>query len=117
MNQNNIYSCIRKLAKSSDAQNLYSHAKELHLQLFKNIVSFTQVQLLYLRYLNFYSSLYLEIYLQEVDELVLKDEIYEEAYMLFREQKKNKTLDQDMDKKTPAQSKWVFKQPKAQRTF
>jgi len=117
MHLNNIYSIIRQLAKSSDAQNLYSHAKELHLQLFKNIVNFTQVQLLYLRYLNFYSTLYLDIYLQEVDELVLKDEIYEDAYMLFREKKKTTSSDQDMNQSKPAQSQWVFKQPKAKRTF
>ena len=117
MTLNNIYTYIRLLAKSTDAQTFYSYAKEFHLQLFNNERDFTFIQLLYLRYLNFYSNLFLDIYLHEVDDLVLKDEIYEDAYMLFRNQNKISSPNLDTEQNKPAQSQWVFKQPKAKRTF
>ena len=118
MTLNNIYTAIRKLAKSSEAQNLYTHAKELHLQIFNNSSNFTPIQLLYLRYLNIYSAIYIDIYLHEVDEMVLKEDICEDAYMLYRNQNNTSPSPMlDTEQQKPAQSQWVFKQPKAKRTF
>ena len=81
---------VRKIAKSSHYQTLYHNCKETGLKLFKNDIELSNVQLYFLQYLGFYSSLNLEVYMGEVSDIVFKDFLYEDAYMYYREKNKNK---------------------------
>ena len=81
---------LRKLAKSQYWQTIYSQAKEIRLKIFKNNVNYTYLQVMFLSYLNFYNSLFLDIALDEVDEIVLRNEIFEDAYMYYKNKSKNK---------------------------
>ena len=108
-----IHKYIRQLAKSDYYQSLFSLGKEhSNLNIFKNNMDFTEIQMLFLRFLNFYSSLYLDIALGDVDDIVLKDEIYEDSYMYFKNKKdklKTKDINISKDKQTIGTSRWVFK--------
>lgn len=119
---------IRKLAKSDYYQSLYSIGKEMNLQLFNNKTDFTQLQMMFLKYINFYSNLFADIALGDVDELVLENDIYEDSYMMYKNKKdKNKfknppqTTDYMKDSKVKVGQKvgttqWIFKNnPKVEK--
>lgn len=108
MKSNDIVTLIRKLAKSNYWQTIYSSSKELGFRLFKNDFDFTYIQMLFLRYLNFYYSLYVEIDMGEVKEIVLTDDIYEDAYMFAKNKKTFNVKEQKKDKKDK-NINWVFK--------
>jgi len=78
---------VRNLAKSGHYQTMYNNAKELNLQLFENIRNFSYLQIIFLNYLNFYSVIHTDIYLGDVPEEVLKDFLYEDAYLYFKKKK------------------------------
>ena len=114
----------RKLAKTAKFQSIYNNAKEIGLKLFKNDSNYSDLQLLFLNFLNFYASLSLDIALGEIDEKVLTEEIYEDAYMHYRRKtrgEKNSDLHKPMknlsktqkQERKPASSTstWVFKTP------
>lgn len=83
-----MISSIRKLAKGDEWQNLYVMAREIgSIKLFDNINDFSYIQNVFLRYLNFYYSIYSDIALGDVGEVVLEDFIYEEAYMMYKNRK------------------------------
>lgn len=84
-----IVTLIRKLAKTSYYQCLYSNAKELHLKLFKNELNYNKNQILFLQYLNFYSSLNLDVTVGDVDKIVFENTIYEDAYSLYKIKKRD----------------------------
>ena len=105
---------LRKLAKSSYYQVLYSQAKELKLNIFENTNNFTELQVSFLNYLSFYNNLYLDYSLGEVSEFIFTDEIYEDAYIYYKNKKRRKTENKDMPTKNKQEnvkpsSQWVFR--------
>jgi len=125
MNLDRAYILLRKLAKSEYHQSIYSKCKELNFKLVKNDIDFTELQIDYFNLLSFYSSLSTDIYLGDVDKIVLTDFIYEDAYMYYKTNKDNKdninSSGQEINmnnkilnkkKDTYQKSQWVFKTPK-----
>ncbi len=108
---------IRELAKTGKYQTIYTHTKEAGFPLFKNTSDYTENQVLFLNYLNFYYNLYTDVALEYVSEKVLDDFIYEDAYIVYKRKKKNGFYDTKADtKKDEAESTnsftWVMKRPK-----
>lgn len=110
-----IIKIIRSLAKSNEYQTLYSGAKEIGLKMFKNDFDYSDLQIIFLNYISFYSSLYIDIYLKEIDEKVLDNEIYEDAYSYYKSKKSNKK-DEDIHnrnkkivKEQEVKSQWHFR--------
>ena len=99
-----FHSQLKKLAKDNYWQTLYSQAKEVHgVTLFDNQTDFSNIQMMFLNYLGYYNALHTDIYLGEVNELVLKDEIYEEAYVYYKNQsRKKKTVETTKDRPLPS---------------
>lgn len=85
-----LYKLLRKLAKSQKYQTIYGQCKESGVSLFKNKADYTEFQLGFLQYLSFYASLHMDIYLNEVDEIVLDNEVYEDAYYHYKNKVKSK---------------------------
>lgn len=114
-----IVRLIRIKASSDDDQNIYILAKEVgSIQIFENNRDFTYIQHLFLRYLNFYYTLYSDIAMGEVDKIVMNNHLYEDAYMLYKsdvDKHKFKNKNQEPNKEKIEQSKptstWIFKQP------
>ena len=124
-----LYTSLRKLAKSHRYQLLYSQYKEIGTAIFANTSNFTNLQLTFLSYITFYASLNMSIYMNEVGEIVLEDEIYEDAFMLYKgrqkKQKKltankeynafkNKSVNRKQNNK-PAHTHIVFSKPRIKR--
>lgn len=89
-------SALRNIAKSEDYQVLYSRCKELgFLRLFKNDSDYTRIQILFLYWLEVYSSLYSDLIMEKanIDEEVINDEIRAEAYLLWRRRKKEEEIE------------------------
>lgn len=116
----NVDKVIREIAKTSKYQTLYTHIKEGGFPLFKNNSDYTENQILFLNYLNFYYNLYTDIALDYVIEKVLDDTIYEDAYMIYKRKKKNNFYDNNTNKKAEADNPdsftWVMKKPKKEVT-
>jgi len=87
---NKLYKILRKIAKSAKYQTLYSQSKEGCVSLFKNNADYSDFQVTFLQYLGFYSSLNVDIYMKDVDEIVLDNEIYEDAYQYYKTQTRKK---------------------------
>ena len=106
MNVDKIISQVRKLAKSHEYQSIYSGSKEFGFRLFKNNRDFSTAQIKFLGYLNFYATICMDIYLKEVDSMVLEKEIYEDAYMYYKQNKsKEDTKEEDKQKYEPTNNK------------
>jgi len=111
-------SVLRKLAKTDYYQSMYASAKELGLQLFDNSTDLTKVQLWFLSYMSMYNSINMDIALGEISDRVLENEVYEDAYMVYK--KKQFTKDMKTHKQQNAvapekgspSSSWVFKRAK-----
>ena len=57
---------IRKLARSSEWQTIYNRSKEIgSVHLFKNKTDFTIIQIVFLRWLDIYSSLFTQLQMNE----------------------------------------------------
>jgi len=80
-----VYTVMRKMAKSNKYQLLYNQYKETGIRIFENEHYLTDFQITFLQYLTFYSSLYSDIYMGEVSDIVLEDDIYEEAYVYYKQ--------------------------------
>lgn len=93
-----IEKIVRNLAKSYKYQAL-SSGGETPLNCFINKNDFTFYQLYLISYIKFYSALLTDVNEEEVDEIVLSDNVYEDAYMYWRGKYKYKKLKEDMDKK------------------
>lgn len=119
MTENEIFKTVRKLAKTNYYQMLYMQAKELHIKLFKNDSELSHLQISFLSYLLFYHNLYTDIAMKDVDELVTENEIYEDAWVYYKHNKKPKeelkpdsTLAKQKYKAELKDSfQWVFKRP------
>jgi hypothetical protein len=85
-----IYDILRNLAKKPYYQSLYSQAKELGLKIFENDINFTSYQIVFLNYICMYNNLSLDVYLGEVDEIVMDNFIYEDAYLLYKRENRKK---------------------------
>ena len=89
---------LRKLARSYKYQSLYARAKELgHIKLFENNYDFTKIQILFLRWLEIYYILYTDLASKEnyISEEVIKDDIRAEAYLLYKNTKKDEKEDKN----------------------
>lgn len=94
---------LRTLAKSNYWQTIYTHCKEGNaLQLFRNHCDYTSLQIDFVGYLNFYSSLYFDIAMGDVSDVVLENSIYEDAYHYYKIKSRNKK-----DKKKPVNDKYT----------
>ena len=102
---------IRKLAKSSYYQTIYSIGKEHDFKIFENNINLTDLQITFLKYLGFYSSFLTDVAMGDVDEVVLKYEIYEDAYMLYKSKKDRKALTNREPPTPQKSSSWIFKNP------
>ncbi len=120
-----LYKTIRKLAKCNKYQTLYNQHKESGVSLFVNKNDYTDFQIAFLQYLQFYSNLHMDIYMDEVGEIVLEDEVYEDAYSYYnRKTKKKKNRERNrkmapvnkksnvMQKETTSKTHIVFRKPK-----
>jgi methionine salvage enolase-phosphatase E1 len=103
---------IRDLAKTNYYQTLFANAKEMNIQIFNNNKDFSDLQIMFLNYLNFYKVLYDEIAQSEVTSLVLKKHLYEDAYMLYRREsyKRKKTEPKEKDSPSGKRSKHKSKE-------
>ena len=94
-------SVLRKLARSSYFQNLYSHAKELGFQFFQNNTALSKIQIIFLSWVSQYNSLFQDLAMSEdyISEEIIEDDIRADAYILWRRKikykKKKKKKDTD----------------------
>jgi hypothetical protein len=88
---------IRKLARSTYYQNIYSAAKDVgSIQLFENKNNYSGLQSLFLYWLKIYDLLYTEISSKEwkyLDEDVINDDCRCDAFLYWRGQQKEAELD------------------------
>ena len=107
---------IRELAKLDESQNLYILSKEIGtIKIFENDRNFTYIQNLFLKYLSFYYTLYTDIALGDVSDIVLKNFIREDAYIMYKnksekERFRNKPLTErnKNDINTIHGTQWIF---------
>jgi hypothetical protein len=80
---------IRTLARSTQYQALYIHAKNLKYNLFENISNFSYIQLLFLQWLEVYHNIYLDMIGEDtiIDEEILEDDILVDAYLFYKKYK------------------------------
>lgn len=84
----NIYDCLRKLAKSNRAQNLFSISKEMSsIHLFRNACDFSRIQEEYLLYLYMYEMLARDIIIEKISKHIYDKELYEDSYLLWKREK------------------------------
>ena len=82
---------IRKLAKNNKSLNLFSASKEINgIRLFHNEIDLSKIQNIFINYLYFYYNLNQDISMGEVTENILKSEIREDAYCIWKSKNKNK---------------------------
>jgi len=108
---NRIDELLRKLAKSGKYQTIYNKASELNLRLFRNEVDFTYYQILFIDFLSMYSSIYLDVAMGDVDEIVLDNDTFEDAYLYYKNRKRRESenkLIKEKDKSKPSRE-WIFK--------
>ena len=115
-----LYQVIRRVAKQPYWQAIYAQSKEIsNLGIFNNQSNLTYLQLNFLQQLAFYSSLQWDIASNEVSELVLDNEIYEDAYAHYRHTKKRKQMktpqagvpvveSQTQTEQVVGKNQWVF---------
>ena len=117
-----IMKLIRKLARSNYYQTIYTQEKNLGLKLFKNERDLTMLQINFLNYLGFYSNLYLDAAVGEIDAKIIEDDIYSDAYMYYKHKVENKerfnkfqNLNNIRNLKdnnvAVRSSQWIFKRP------
>lgn len=88
----NVYSDLKKLAKSIRMQNLFSASKELHcISLFNNISDFSRIQEIFLSYLYRYNNIHHDIVVDKISKHVIDCEIYEDAYILWKSKSESKS--------------------------
>ena len=88
-----IYSLLRKLSQSTKAQNLFVAAKEINgIRLFHNSFDFSKLQEIYLSQLYNYDSVNRDIILEKISEHVCDNEIYTDAYLLWKRKNIKKTI-------------------------
>ena len=96
-----VYHAMRKLAKTNKYQLLYSQYKETGVRIFKNEHNLTDYQISFIQYLAFYTNINTDIYMDDVSDIVLEDEVYEDAYTYYKQKsgkKKRKERKKDLNK-------------------
>lgn len=89
----NIYSSLRKLAKSIKSQNLFLASKEINnIRLFKNSFDFSKLQEIYLSYLYNYDAISRDIIIDKISKHVFDSDIYEDAYLIWKRKNGNKPI-------------------------
>lgn len=117
MNPLNLKSNIRKLARGDYYQTLFAFFKDgFKVEFFSNQKDFTDLQMMFLKYLNFYSALNTDVALGDVPEKVLEDDIYSDAYMMYKNNADKKRIKSaknsvNNEEKFVPSSKWLFKDP------
>jgi len=87
-----VTSLLRQLAKSNYWQSIYAYSKEVGgIQLFLNVSEFTSLQLDFLNELSYFHSIYYDIATDDIDERVLDNDIYTDAYMFYKQSKRKKS--------------------------
>lgn len=114
----NYIESIRELAKSNDYQNIYILSKDMgSIKIFENCRDFTYIQHIFLRYLNFYYNIYSDISMGEVGDIVLENDLYSDAYVMWKnknDKEKIKNIGKDSRQEnnktdSPNTSTWFFK--------
>jgi hypothetical protein len=96
----NIWKNLRDFAKSNKAQNLFVATKEISsIHLFKNSIDFSKLQEIFLNYLYIYDGIMKDIITERISKHVLDDEIYEDAYTLWKREKKYQEKEPQDNKK------------------
>jgi|WetSurSiteA1Bulk_404760.scaffolds.fasta_scaffold28119_2 hypothetical protein len=111
----------RKLAQNEYYQSLYNVSKELGFHIFSNTTQLTRIQVLFLHYISMYASINFDIAVGDIDERVLENDTYVDAYLIYRSQaNKNQTKEVAKEKRkyreqseeessTTKKSSWLFK--------
>jgi len=111
-----IEKLLRKIAKDVHSLNLFVAAKEIHgVYLFRNSDELTRLQEIYLSYLYFYYNLNSEVSLQKVSEIVLKDEVYEDAYSVWKQKDNKNTKDTKPTQRSSRAINLVFVDPNTKK--
>jgi len=85
----NIDNRIKQLAKSNEHQSLFSISKELsNIKLFYNDTDLSRLQMIYISYLFYYYNIYMDIDMKKVSKRVLDNEIFEDAYSIWKKEGK-----------------------------
>lgn len=113
---------IRRLAKNDYYQSLYNVSKELGFTLFENITQLTKIQLILLNYISVYATINMDIVMGDVNERVLENDVYTDAYMVYKSQSSRKRTEEvakaksnyrnqptDIETDTVKKSSWLFK--------
>jgi hypothetical protein len=96
----NIYLKIRELAKSIRAQNLFLAAKEVNgIRIFRNSFNLSKLQEIYLSQLYNYDSINRDIILEKISKHVTDNEIYTDAYLLWKQKNIKKINKKDNKQK------------------
>jgi len=119
LTKDKAFSIARKLAKSEYYQTVYTQEK-MRLKIFVNNMDLTDLQIYFLDYLNLYHGLYIDLALKEIDEKIFECEIYEDAYVYWKNHKKpdkekvNKRPQRPETTQNPTGNKfsWLFKRNK-----
>ena len=122
-----IYSILRKIAKSNFYQTVFSMSKESPIWVFDNNKDFSEIQLTFMSFLAFYHSINMDIGMGEVTDRVLNNSIYEDAYCYYRNQERKKSTKEKQQKSSSdttkrvigkdkieekSEFKWVFRSPR-----
>jgi hypothetical protein len=87
----NIYKSVISLAKGNKYQNLLVVSKEINgIRLFRNTYNFSRLQEIFINYLYMFDIINKDMITDKISKKVLEDEIYWDAYMLWRREEKYK---------------------------
>jgi len=113
---------LRKLAKTDKWQLMYARSSEMSgIHLFQNVTDFSHIQFDFINNLAFYYSLNLDVVMGEVTDIIFKYEIYEDAYMLYKnKERKEKSInkkettyknmeDNNLKEQISSTTDWVLK--------
>lgn len=115
------YKILRKFANTSYYQTLFIRED---LQVFKNNTDLSDIQLIFFSLLGFYHTLNMDYASGDVDDMVYKDIIYEDAYMYWKTHKdkkdrekykqqsyayKERPMGLQKERITTKESQWIFK--------
>jgi len=93
---------LRALARSNEFQTLYARAKDLGFKLFNNNKDLSRIQIIFLNYLELYSSLIQDIAMNEphIDYDKLKDDELTDAYLTWKRKNREKKNKKDKKEKS-----------------
>jgi hypothetical protein len=124
MNFFNIKTNIRILANSEYYQTLFSYLRDgIPLKLFNNDFEFTDIQLMFLKYLSFYSTINVDVALGEVSDKILIDEIYCDSYMMYKNKNDKKKMSEVKNNNSVKESelipntRWLFNKSSIQNNL